>query len=1001
MADDKLKITRRGFVKGTGVLTGAAALFSTPSGAAGEAKKLGPGAVEIELEVNGERRRLGVEPRATLASVLRDQLGLTGTKIGCDRGACGACTVMLGEQPVPSCTVLAFDAVGRPVTTIEGLARGEQLAPIQAAFVAHDALQCGFCTPGMVMSCHALLRRNANPTEEDVRLAVSGNLCRCGTYPKVFEAALAAASGKFAVVELPAGTGGSGAGTDRPPQPDPRPANESPAKGTTADTTSTANEKGSGGEDRAFAVGVLGAAVHTADRKVPPGEPRAWDANARLSVVGQPAPRIDGPEKVTGRARYCYDIHLPGMLHAAVVRSPHPHARIRSVDVSAAEKMAGVKATYVVERVLGPAELRIKAKAPGKYPLVRYEGQPVAAVAATTRALAEDAARRVNVEYEVLPHVSDIESAQRPDSPLVFEGPVEQPSTAGGGGATKGLPQKGNVRGPNVQTLPKDGEVENALAASAVRVDERFSTEVQTHSAMETHGAVADWKADGLTVYESTQGIYTVLEELATLFALPKSKVRVVCEFTGGGFGAKFGAGNHGVIASHLSRKAKAPVRLFLDRRAEHLAVGNRPSSLQRLRIGAGKDGKLAALRLDALGSAGCAAGAGCSGPVKNIYPAKVVHIEESDVFLHAGPAAAFRAPGHPQGAFGLEQAMDALAHELGIDPLELRDRNDPHPARRAERRIGAEKIGWAEARKVKPGAQRGPVMRGVGFAQGVWYNFDGSPSAAEVLIHDDGSVECRSGVADIGGGIRTAMAQVVAEVLGIRPSEVLVRIGDTGFPQGPASGGSMTTQMLTPAVRVAAERARDELFRLAPGEQELRAAARKVKRTVRGTGERARDYGGWKEDRYATTIGGAQFAEVEVDAATGLVRVLRVVAVHDCGRPVNRLALESQINGGIIQGLSFALFERRALDQPTGRMVNADLERYRIAGSKDVPKIESIVIENYLGRTNTDVSGIGEPATVPTAAAIANAIFHATGKRIRHTPMTPAVVLAALGGLT
>jgi len=982
MSGDKLKITRRGFVKGAGVLTGAAALLGDAmeaSAAGGQAGKLGPGAVQIELAVNGERHRLSVEPRATLASVLRDDLGLTGTKIGCDRGACGACTVMLAGQAVPSCTVFALDAVGQPVTTIEGLAQGEQLAPIQAAFVAHDALQCGFCTPGMVMSCHALLQRNAHPTEAEVRQAVSGNLCRCGTYPKVFEAALAAAAGRVVIAPELEGAGGTGAG----------------AAPTTADTTASG-----GGEARPVAVGVLGGTVRKAERQIPAGEPRPWDAEARLSVVGHPMPRVEGPEKVTGRARYCYDVRLPGMLHAAVVRSPHAHARIRKVDVSAAEKMPGVKATYVVERILGPAELRIKAKAAGKYPMVRYEGQPVAAVAASTHAQAEDAARRVKVEYEVLPHASDIEAAQRPDTPLVFEGPVEQPSTAGGGGAPKGLPQRGNVRGPNVQTIPKDANVDEALSASAVTVDERFSTEVQTHSAMETHGAVADWKPDGLTVYESTQGIHSVQEELATLFDLPKSKVRVVCEFTGGGFGAKFGAGNHGVIAAHLSRKARAPVRLFLDRRGEHLAVGNRPSSVQRLRIGATKEGQLTALRLDAFGSAGCAAGAGCSGPVKNIYPAKVVHIEESDVFLHAGPAAAFRAPGHPQGAFGLEQAIDALAHRLEMDPLALRDRNDPHPARREERRIGAQKIGWTEARKVKPGAQPGPLKRGVGFAQGVWYNFDGPPSAAEVLIHDDGSVECRSGVADIGGGIRTAVAQVVAEVLGLRPAEVLVRIGDTSFPIGPPSGGSMTTQMLTPAVRLAAERARDELLRLVPGEQELRSAARKLKgRTVRATGERAKDYGGWKEDRYATTIGGAQFAEVEVDTETGVVRVLRVVAVHDCGRPVNRLALESQINGGIIQGISFALFERRALDQPTGRMVNADLERYRIAGSKDVPRIESTIIESYLGRTNTDVSGIGEPATVPTAAAVANAVFHATGKRVRHTPMTPAVVLAALGG--
>src|SRR5919202_3761471 len=341
MSDERPKITRRGFVKGTGVLTGAAALLSVETRAAqGQARKLGPGAVDVELEVNGERRRLAVEPRTTLASALPHDMGLPGTKIGCDRGACGACTVMLGNEAVPSCTVFALDAVGRPVTTIEGLARGEQLAPIQAAFVAHDALQCGFCTPGMVMSCHALLQRNRHPTEADVRQAVSGNLCRCGTYPKVFEAALAAASGKVALAAQPQGSGGTGAGTAPVQQPDPRPPNESPAKGTTtADTTSVANPKSAEGEGRTVAVGVPGSALRREERKVPPSEPRAWDAEAKLSVVGRPMARVEGPEKVTGHARDCYDARLPGMLHAALLTSPHAHARIRSVDVSGAEKM--------------------------------------------------------------------------------------------------------------------------------------------------------------------------------------------------------------------------------------------------------------------------------------------------------------------------------------------------------------------------------------------------------------------------------------------------------------------------------------------------------------------------------------------------------------------------------------------------------------------------------------------------------------------------------------
>ena len=987
---DETKLSRRGFVKGAGIAGAAAVLLEGAGGQqpGGRSRKLGPGPVEITLQVNGQDRRLRVEPRTTLASALRDDLHLTGTKIGCDRGACGACTVLLSETPVPSCMTFALDAVGQPITTIEGVAQGEQLAPIQAAFVAHDALQCGFCTPGMVMSCHALLKANPSPTEDDVRSAVSGNTCRCGTYPKVFEAALAAS--RTAPVKPGAAQGDLPApGRAQPSQW----GNESPVAGGTAETDAkTAQDKGAGDSSHSFMVGLSGA-LAAKERKVPEGEPAPWDGSAKLRVVGQRVPRIDGPEKVTGRARYAFDVQLPGMLYAAVVRSPHAHARIRSVDVGAAGKMPGVHATYVVERILGPAELKVKPAAPGKYPVVRFEGQPVAAVAAQTAAQAEDAARAVRVEYEKLPHVADIDDAQKPGAPLVFAGPVEQKGSAGGGGAAKDIPQTGNVRGPLI--AERGGDIEQALAGSAARVDQQYRTEVQTHSAIETHGVVADWRADGVTIYASTQGIHSVQDEIAKLFKLPKSKVRVVSEFTGGGFGAKFGAGNFGVIALHLSRKAKRPVRLFLDRRAEHLAVGNRPSSVQRLRLGADKDGALLALHLQAFGSAGCAAGAGCAGPVKNLYPAKVMRSEESDVFLHTGPSAAFRAPGHPQGAFALEQAIDELAEKLAMDPLALRDKNDAHPARREERRLGATRFGWAEARKRK---SPGSVKRGVGFAQGLWYNFDGPPSQAEVLIHDDGSIECRSGVADIGGGIRTACAQVVAEVLGVEPQEVNVHVGDTAFPEGPPSGGSMTTQLLTPAVRLAAERAKAELQ--APT-GDIRAAVRKLGRTVRGYAARARDYAGWQDDdKFTATIGGAQFVEVEVDTETGIVRVVRALAVHDCGRPVNRLAIESQINGGIIQGVSYALHERRTLDLATGRMVNADLEQYRIAGARDVPKIEAVVLDHFRGRSNTDVSGIGEPATVPTCAAIANAVAHATGARVRSLPITPARVLAALKGV-
>ncbi len=989
---DETKLTRRGFVKGAGLAVGAAALLEGADGTQkhGRSRTLGPSPVEISLRVNGVDRRVLVEPRATLVSVLRDQLHLTGTKIGCDRGACGACTVMLADAPVASCMTFALDAAGRPVTTIEGLAQGEQLAPLQAAFVAHDALQCGFCTPGMVMSCHALLRRNARPDEAEVRTAIAGNICRCGTYPKVFEAALAAGATAAASAGAPQGELPARAAA---PSAAGKAGNVSPVVGGTAETDAgKAQDDGAGLQARTFQVGLAGA-LAARERKTPASEPPPWDGSARLSVVGQKVPRIDGPEKVTGRARYCFDVQLPGMLHAALVRSPWAHARVRSVDVGAAAKMPGVQATYVVERVLGPAQMKVAAKAGERYPRIRYEGSPVAAVAALTAVQAEDAARAVRVEYEVLPHVADIDDARRQGAPLVFEAPVEQASTAGGGGAAHGVPQRGNVRGPVVGGNGLD--VEAALARSEVRLEQEYRTEVQTHSAIETHGVVADWSDAGVTLYASTQGIHTVQDEIATLFGLPKSKVRVICEFTGGGFGAKFGAGNYGVIATHLSRKAKRPVRLFLDRRSEHLAVGNRPSSIQRLRLGASKDGTLQAIDLKAFGSAGCAAGAGCAGPVKNLYPAVAVRSEENDVFLHTGPAAAFRAPGHPQGAFALEQAIDELAAKLGIDPIDLRDRNDAHPARREERRVGREKFGWSELRRRR---DQGTVQRGVGFAQGLWYNFDGGVASAEVLIHDDGSIDCRSGVADIGGGIRTACAQVVAEVLGVRPRDVNVHVGDTALPEGPASGGSKTTEMLTPAVRLAAERAKAALGSAAAGD--VRAAARRSGRTVRGFATRARDYAGWQDgDPYTATIGGGQFVEVEVDVETGIVRVVRALAVHDCGRPVNRLAIESQINGGILQGVSYALHERRVIDRGTGRMLNADLENYRIAGARDAPRIEAIVIDHFRGRSNTDVSGIGEPATVPTCAAIANAVAHATGVRVRSLPITPARVLAALKG--
>jgi xanthine dehydrogenase YagR molybdenum-binding subunit len=769
--------------------------------------------------------------------------------------------------------------------------------------------------------------------------------------------------------------------------------------------------------------GIAGDSMGEVERTIPADEPSPLATNDKLTIIGKPTARIDGRLKVTGAAKYTTDVRLPGMLFARMVRATKAHARILAIDTSAAERADGVRAILLVEHLLGGAEVRDPTQeTPSKFPVVRYVGQPIAAVAATTRAQAEEAARLVRVEYETLPHVVDVEEARKPGAPLVFPAAADEEGTAGGGGGPSGVPQNGNVRGPNVSgpNGKPTGDTGKGLADADVVVDSTYSTQVQTHSAMEPHGLVADWNGDSLTVYASTQGTGSVRDELAEVLGIPKAKVRVVTEFMGGGFGAKFGAGNYGVLAARLSQKAKAPVRLVHDRREEHESGGNRPSSVVRLRIGAKKDGSLTAIHFSSYGTAGTATGAGAGGPAKNLYPCPNVLVEESDVFTNAGPAAAFRAPGHPQGAFALEQTIDELAERLGLDPLALRDKIDTQhegllddaAARRVERRLGAEMVGWAKRHPA--GSDTGRIKRGLGVAQAIWYRFVNLDSTCEVRIGRDGSVEVLSAVQDIGGGIRTALAQVVAEELGLRVPDVTVRIGDTSYPPGPASGGSVTTGSITPAARNAAFRAKRAVYAQAAtvlsstpealmGSMPLRAAAAKLRtEQVSAQATRGDDYGGFAGGRPHRGMGiggygGVQFAEVAVDVETGRVKVERVVAVHDCGRPINPLAVEGQIHGGIIQGLSYALYENRVLDRKTGMMLNANFETYKIAGAREIPKIEVRIIEEYRGRSSTDAGGIGEPATVATAGAIANAVHNAIGARVRDLPITPARVLQAL----
>jgi CO/xanthine dehydrogenase Mo-binding subunit len=734
--------------------------------------------------------------------------------------------------------------------------------------------------------------------------------------------------------------------------------------------------------------------------EIAPDDPVPWDPAHKFQILGSRIPRLDGPAKVTGQARYSIDQRLPGMLYAKILRSPYPAATVKVVDLTAAKKMPGVRAALTIAK-------------PGEK--VRFAGQEVAAVAADTPERAIDALAAIRVEFEPGPFVVDLEAAKKENAPPVFEGETKTKTSAGDlPSARKALPRKGNVQGPR---LSDKGNIEEGFRRADVVIEGTYVTQVQTHTALETHGLVAKWEGDQLTVWASTQGIFSVRDELAEVLGVPASKVHVITEYMGGGFGAKFGARVEGVTAAKLAREAGAPVKLFLDRKEEQLATGNRPSSVQWIKAGATRDGKLTALHLVVHGTGGTNGGTGTSGPLKNVYACDNVKTEEFDVFTNAGPSAAMRAPGHPQGAFALEAMMDELAARLGIDPLELRMKNDPSEIRREEFSIGAERIGWA-SRDARRQTSDPTVRRGFGMAAALWYNTGGTGPKATVTIHRDGSAEVVQGVQDLGTGSRTMVGIVAAEELGLPLERVSVRIGDSRMPYGPGSGGSTTTPSSAPAIRAAAAHAKQKMAeRLAgawsvpasqvefgPGMVFVRgdagkklswqeACARLPEEGISGAGERAENHA----DAWKRFTSGVQFAEVEVDTETGLVRVRKIVAVHDCGLVVNVLTTESQIQGGVIQGISYALYENRILDRDRGLMVNPNVEQYKIAGAKDVPEIEVHLVQVWDGVNNTHSVGIGEPATVPTSGAIANAVSHAIGARIRRLPITPESVLAAL----
>ncbi len=728
----------------------------------------------------------------------------------------------------------------------------------------------------------------------------------------------------------------------------------------------------------------------TRDYGVKAETPPVRTEKADFRHIGQDTQRIDGWRIVTGRARYTQDIKLRKMLVGKILRAPHAAAEITSIDLEGAKNLAGVHAALPL------AEGR-----------VFYAGQQVAAVAAVDEKTADRALELIKVNYRILPSVVEWERAREASAPQV------------------------RAKGPNVAELNSysRGDVEQGFKDGDVVLERTYRTGIEIHHPAETHSSTARWDGERLIVYDSTQAVHNVRDGLARVLGMPAANVVVIKNYMGGGFGSKLGLNEHTVVAALLAREAGRPVRIFLSRRDNAVCVGYRPSSYQTYKGAVKKDGTLTALSLRNFACGGIGPGDDVAEPVVDIYKCPNCQVDESSVFTNCVASRAMRAPGHTQGAFGLEGFIEELAAAIDMDPLELRRKNYstknrgdtglPYSTKGLDKCYdrGAEAIGW-ERRNKKPGEGTGRLRRGMGMATSIWFGAGVPGTLADIVLYPDMCVEVVCGTQDIGCGTRTHMAVVAADTLGLEPKDIVIKLGSSDYPWAPLSGGSLTTPSVAPAVRDAALKALARLKELAA--RRLKTEAETVEMAdgkffVRGDPGNAVDFsrvyrdlrresvfhgqrGTHPSSEYAFNTFGAHFAEVEVDTWTGRIRVLRYAAAHDSGRIINTQTARSQVIGAVTQGLSAGLFEERVMDSTTGNPVNANFRDYKVATSLDIPDITPIFIDVVDDRLNNlGTKGLGEPPRIPSSAAIANAVFNAVGVHVREIPMTPDRVLRAL----
>jgi xanthine dehydrogenase YagR molybdenum-binding subunit len=704
------------------------------------------------------------------------------------------------------------------------------------------------------------------------------------------------------------------------------------------------------------------------------------------AVIGQPLSRVDGRQKVTGGATYAAEFDVPNQAHAAIVRSTVSNGRIASIDSTVAEREPGVIAVVTHQNAPRLAYREHKGAVDPEVgerlhvlqdDRVSHQGQPVALVIADTLERAHHAAALVRVTYAPETGTTDITRVE----PVL---PTQQKT------------DQGTTQPPEIRR----GDPEGALAAAEVRVDQTYVIPRENHNPIEMHATIAAWEGDRLTLWDKTQWVHNVADEIAAVFGIPAGNIRVVSPFVGGAFGSGLRTWPHVTLAALGARVAGRPVKLMLSRREMYYGVGYRPHTVQRVALGAARDGRLAAIIHDGYQET-------------STYEEFSEALLNASRFLHSCPnvytrhrlapmnvhtPTYMRAPGEASGVFALESAMDELAVALNIDPVELRLRNEPEQdefkklpfSSRSTRecyRAAAERFGWSR-RTPEPGSMRDGRWRiGWGMASAT-YPMNFAPASASARLLPDGTAEVTSAASDMGPGTWTSMTQVAAETLGLPIERVKFVLGDTRLPRAPVHGGSMTMASVGSAVQAACRKAREELLARSGG-NDIAEAMRRLSEPFDASADVKP---GDASRRFSMHAFGAVFVEVAVDPDLGETRVRRIVGAYGAGRIVNPKMTRSQCIGGMIGGIGMALMEHSAVDPRNGRVPNANFAEYAVPVHADAPPVMDVIFvdENDPHVNPLGVKGVGEIAMVGIAPAITNAIYHATGKRIRELPATP-----------